>query len=357
MSRPIKILFEKGMLCEAEKVRNHTPRTLSPPALSSTRRPSLEEKQLLWATFSCRKIESGAESPSESVQNESGGESLSEPECQCASKCVMVGRTVQDLQVETGNSPSNSDQASLKNISSSPSPPTAPRAKEHSPKDIKEIRQMSVNEGGQQVHNVTAERESPTSRPPTPPTVPRTRKAPSIRKRLVTPGEISGSSSSDEAACERAPSTHECTSVEDFRQCPSPFCDKLRAKFCPSAACHPEPVALRKKAPALTANQLGRTEDANLSENWKRFEQRKLERKERNHSKKRSHPLIQEEIAAEVLHRSTYELRLWGLMASKLAQPPDAFSHRSPSMMEDSMSLSQTECTAFRKWHTAREEP
>lgn len=339
LCRPIRALFENEMLGKENLLSNG--RKSSLPAVLrgeaySTRKPSSEEKQLLWATFSCRKFQSfcgGAESPeSAEVQSESGGESSTDlGDHECASERIMVRRTGQDLEIETDSSQSKSDPASWQNIPSNPTPPSAPRAKSHSPKDIHELRQMAATtkeeEGqkhgcGDEVSNqpsdatvcavsvcMTAERESPTSSTPTPPTVPRPRQAPRSRQRLMTPPAMSGAEEAAEL----------------------------------------EPVVSKKTVPVLSAKQLTRAEDTEPSDSWKRFEKRKLERKERSRSKRRSNQ-VRSPSGSVLTLKSTYQLRICGLMVSKLAQPAELFSHRNPSMIDDGMSDTEAECTAFRKW-------
>lgn len=338
LCRPIRALFENEMLSKENLLNNGRRSSLSAVLRGeaySTQKPSLEEKQLLWATFSCKKFQShcgGAESPeSAEVQSESGGGSSSDlGDYECASERIMLRRTGQDLQIETDSSPSKSDPASWKKIPSNPTPPSAPRVKAHSPKDINEMRQMAATtqeEGqkhgcGDEVSNqpsdatvyavsacMTAERESPTSSTPTPPTVPRPRQAPRSRQRLTTPPGMSGAEEEAEV----------------------------------------EPVVSKKTVPVLSARQLTRAEDTEPSESWKRFEKRKLERKERSRSKRRSNQ-VRSPSGSVLTLKSTYQLRICGLMVSKLAQPAELFSHRNPSMMDDGMSDTEAECTAFRKW-------
>jgi len=162
--------------------------------------------------------------------------------------------------------------------------------------------------------------ESPSGRPPTPPTAPRMGQTPRSRRRLATPPVMPGMPNSNEGVCEQTGSSPDSKT---------------------------QPVVSRKPAPVLTAKHLTPANDAELSESWKRFEQRKLERKERRHSKRRSQTVSP---MAGLLLRSTPEHRICARMASKLAQPADRFSYRNPAIADDSMPVSQQEVTVFRKW-------
>merc|ERR1711937_289828 len=115
-----------------------------------------------------------------------------------------------------------------------------------------------------------------------------------------------------------------------------------------------EPVVSKKTVPVLSARQLTRAEDTEPSDSWKRFEKRKLERKERSRSKRRSNQ-VKSPSGSVLTLKSTYQLRICGLMVSKLAQPAELFSHRNPSMMDDGMSETEAECTAFRIWTYSRD--
>lgn len=284
---------------------------------NSLRRPSLEEKHLLWASFSCKK--DGSDS-SELVQNESDGESSSGLErssdySESTSECIKLRRrSDQHLEIETDSSPSKTDQG-ISNCADYqvgipfPSPPDVPRVKSVSPKELKAVRKTPTKEGTPQ--SMTEERESPASRPPTPPTEPRMSQAPRYRRRFMMASEISR----------------------------TPSCDEVGH----------EPKA-QKVAPVLTARHLRpmHKEEDELSETWKRFEQRKLKRKERSRSKNRMNE--RSSTAIGLLCWSDHARRLCGQMASKLAQPAEAFSHRTPSFNEGSRFVPQVESTAFRMW-------
>lgn len=348
---PLGALFEQDVLFEKETL-SCTPRSSLPDLLDSIRRPTLEEKHLLWASFACRKSE--AESTPNSIQSEDDCDRLPNLDEECESECIMARRTGQDLQIDIDSSPSKSAPATdalrscfvLSEVYHFPSPPTAPRSKALSPKDIKEMKKTAVKIGSQQ--SVTSERESPANQPPTPPTAPRMSQVPRYRKRFAMPLETSTTCGSDAEACEQRTSEGAGSFVGDFRQCPPKFWSELHAKFCPSTASHTEAVVSRRTPPALTARQITSENDAELSETWKRFEQRKQERREaRSRSKQRVHPV---NLMAGFLRLSSPELRICGLMASKLAQPAELFSHRSQSIIESSISDAQVECTAFREW-------
>jgi len=142
----------------------------------------------------------------------------------------------------------------------------------------------------------------------------------------------------------------------DFRQCPEQYFEELHTKFhnaklrCEASSvegCHSVSVVPKKTVPPLTARQLGGGQDDELSESWKRFEWRKQKRKERSHSKNR---LRQLNLRAANIRWSNKALRLFGQITSQMAQPPEAFSYRSPSDSEESIFMTQVESTAYRKW-------
>lgn len=294
---------------------------------------------MLWASFSCRN--SASESSPETVQRYNDNMSVLEFQTESAGECIKVRRTGRDLQIETDSSPMKNDQASL-NASGCcavsgacpvPSPPIVPRVKVPSPKDLKEMQKTSSKERGEQ--NMIIEKKSPTGLPPTPPTVPRMNSTPRCRKRLVTPPEMLDMPHVDEVVSEQQSHTPPSVSVEDLKQCPAHSCGKLQAKFCSGALSHPTTVA----------GQLGSAEDGELSETWKRFEQRKLQRK----AKRRNNKTRPQTHKAELVCWS-HKQRICGLMASKLAQPAEAFSYRTLSNEKKRMPAPQVEHTAFRKW-------
>lgn len=333
-----EIVFEKHLLC-------CTGKSSLPLFLNSFRRPSLEERHQVWASFSCRKND--AESPSELVQYENVGESPSKLDSECTSECIKLRRRAdQDLEIETDGSPSKNDQAIDCNCTSRevgfqfPSPPSGPREKSLSPKDLKEMKKTSIK--------ALEERESPISHPPTPPTMPRMSQAPRYRRRFKTASEVSSTSSNesnDEVSSEKNAQEEAGILLGDFRQCPGQFWDELHAKFSREAPCRPESFVPKKTVPALTSRQLGNEQDNELSESWKRFERRKLMRKERSRSKNRLHVL--NPTAGSLWSKV---LRLCGRSASQLAQPPEAFSYRSTSFSEKSVFVTEVESTAYRRW-------
>jgi len=325
----LKACSEQEVLFENEVLRSSLP--FFP---SSICRPSLEEKHLLWASFSCRK--DCPESPPELVKSDTGDESALEVLHESSSECMKIRRTSQDLQIETDSSPTKQDLSGMRPF---PNPPTAPREKSLSPKDIKEIKRTASKELGRQ--NTTAETESPISQPPTPPTVPRTSQAPRYRKRLMSPPDMSNTLNLYEAASTQKTHTDTCVIAGDFRQCPIHFWDELQSKFSSNAACNPQTVDDELSELCETPK------DDELSETWKRFEKRKLERKARSRCRNKSRAVIDKQ---GLSCSSTYEQRLCGLMASKLAQPAEAFSYRRVTVDEDSMAAPQTERTAFRRW-------
>lgn len=339
----LRALFDKEALFEKQTPK-HARRSCKSAGISC-RRPTLEEKHLFWSTFSYKKYETNT--GADKYRCSDGSEILPELEC------VKVRRTGLELQIATDSCILQSDKASLSNVASHPSAPATPRAKSLSPKDMKEMRQMSAKspiESSNSNSPKESPKESPMHRPPTPPTVPRVRQAPRNSKRLMTPPEMTVLEVDDQAAGSGQVASEEkaqagpCISVGDFRQCPVQFWGELHAKFSCSAASSPKPMVTKKVPPVLTARQLGITADTELSENWHRFEQRKLRRKERSLSKKTSPHQLNPN--AKFFLRYTQELRLCGLMASKLAQPADAFSCRSSA----GMTVPETECTAFRAW-------
>jgi hypothetical protein len=171
----------------------------------------------------------------------------------------------------------------------------------------------------------------------------------------MTPLEIPSMPSSDALGSEQKAEVNADISVGDFRQCPCQFWSKLHAKFhtkpARQASCQPEPVTEKslvpkKTVPPLTLRQLGSGQDDELSESWKRFERRKLKRKERSrskNSKNRSHHLDLPALSFKVL-------RFCGRMTSQLAQPSDWFSYRSPPLFEQSRFITRDESSAHRKW-------
>eukprot|EP00746_Dinoflagellata_sp_MGD_P160985 gnl/MRDRNA2_/MRDRNA2_87982_c0_seq1.p1 gnl/MRDRNA2_/MRDRNA2_87982_c0~~gnl/MRDRNA2_/MRDRNA2_87982_c0_seq1.p1 ORF type:complete len:361 (+),score=47.36 gnl/MRDRNA2_/MRDRNA2_87982_c0_seq1:79-1161(+) len=339
-------VFEKNILSCAGK-------SSLPLLLNSFRKPSLEEKHLLWASFSCRK--NGEESPLESSQDDDGSGSPSALDLECTDRSIKSRRAEQELEIETDSSPFKSVQAGSRKCTERdggfqfPTPPSGPRGKALSPKDLHEIRKTSTKDGEERKSPVT----SPVSRPPTPPTMPRTSQAPQYRRRLATTSETDGITSSNELSSKPEGQIGADFILGDFRQCPGTYFEKLHAKFhakprC-EASCHSASTVPKKKVLALTAKQLGRGQDDSpsneLSESWKRFEWRKQMRKERSRSKNRLRQLN-----PEVVSLSFKALRLYGQITPQLAQPPQAFSYRSPSGSGESMFMTQVENTAYRKW-------
>jgi len=343
-----ELVFEKNILSCAGK-------SSLPIWINSFRKPSLEEKNLLWASFSCGK--NGAESLLELPQNDDGSESPSKPDSECTNQSIKLRRKAeQELEIETDNSPFKSAQAISRSCTDReggfqfPSPPSGPRAKALSPKDLHEIRRASTKDG--------EEGKSPASHPPTPPTMPRTSQAPGYRRRLMTTPETLNETSSDELASEEKGQVGADFLAGDFRQCPEEYFRKLHAKFHAKPSCETSLVegansvrckstskVPKKMVPALTAQQLGRGQDDELSESWKRFEWRKQKRKERSRSKNRLRQLN-----PEVVSLSTKALRLYGQITSQLAQPPELFSYHIPSDSEKSIFMTQVESTSYRKW-------
>lgn len=335
------LVFEKNVLSRAGQ-------SSLPILLNSFRKPSLEERDLLWASFSCRRND--AESSSELIQHENDIESPSKLHSEYATECIKLRRrTEQDLEIEIDSSPIKSDQATGRGVGlPCPTPPSGPRMKTPSPKDLKEMKTLTKD---------PQERESPVNHPltpVTPPTMPRVSQAPRYRRRLMTFSEIPSTPSSDELDSEQKAEVGADLNVGDFRQCPGQFWSKLYTKFNAKvggeASCHPEPVVPKKTVPALTMRQLGSGQENEVSESWKRFELRKLKRKERSRSKNRLHPLDSPALSLW----STEVLRLCGRMTSQLAQPSEMFSHRSLSSkwtsIEEGRFVTHDESTAYRRW-------
>lgn len=185
---PLRHADQEAFLLEKKALLDQfsSPRTSPMPKQLPTYRPSLEDKQLVWATFACRQFEdlpcsNGAEiPPGTNSEPKCPSEGL-EIQCPGLAESGCAGQPLPNEIVEI-------EQASPKTAPVSPTPPITPKVRQAvSPKETKLmspcLEKSSLS--AQDLPGVNPENCLPSTKTPAPPTVPRGSRTPRSFRRTM----------------------------------------------------------------------------------------------------------------------------------------------------------------------------